>query len=238
MWQLHLGESNQKKPLGELSCLRGPFFAVVVHNETRLPLLNVNLSYKSPSSRRILFLSGGYPSQFSCLEKFMDLMVPGWGCRKGIIIQGRHLKCRFYCGRPVMPEKKRECNGSVCPCTPTEEQYVRTDDQTVYLQYQTNRIPSLSNPPIQTTPPGTLFTAALNFYQLAPMAGTDQQQINTKSLLGYTLRFILALGSVLMFLTIINKYKITRCYCFILLSPNQTLSQSPLYCQHIINVFH
>ena len=46
------------------------------------------------------------------------------------------------------------CNGSVCPCTQTEETYVCTDSQTVYLRDQMTRTPSLANPPILTTPPG------------------------------------------------------------------------------------
>ena len=54
------------------------------------------------------------------------------------------------------------CNGSLCPCIHTEELYVRTDNQTVYIQDQTTRTPSLANPPIRTTPPGTPFTDPLH----------------------------------------------------------------------------
>ena len=49
--------------------------------------MNVNLSYKPPSSWRIIFLSGGYSSQFSCLKQFSALMVPSGGCNMEIIIQ-------------------------------------------------------------------------------------------------------------------------------------------------------
>ena len=38
------------------------------------------------------------------------------------------------------------CNGSVSPCTRTEEYYIRTDIQTVYIQYQMSKTPSLVNP--------------------------------------------------------------------------------------------
>ena len=55
------------------------------------------------------------------MKKFRALVVPVVGFRKGIIIQGRKLKCRFSCGRPVMPDKKKGCNGSNCTCTQTEE---------------------------------------------------------------------------------------------------------------------
>ena len=51
-------------------------------------MLNVQLSYKPPSSWRALLRSGGRPRQFSRLKKFRDLMVPGGGCHKGVIPQG------------------------------------------------------------------------------------------------------------------------------------------------------
>ena len=60
-----------------------------------------------------------------------------------------------------MPEKKIGCNRSVCPFTQTEEQYVRTDGQTVYLRDQTTITPSLANLPIRMIPPGNPFTAPL-----------------------------------------------------------------------------
>ena len=50
--------------------------------------MTVHLSYKPPSSWRVLFLSGGYPRNFSRLKKFRALVVPGKGLRKGVIIQG------------------------------------------------------------------------------------------------------------------------------------------------------
>ena len=125
-------------------------------------MLNVHLNYKPPSSWRILFLSGGYPRQFSRLKKFRALVVPGGVFHKGTIIPERQLNRRFSCGRPVMTEKKRGCTGSFCPCTHTDKYYVRTDGQTVYLRDQKTRTPLLANPPIQTTPPGNLFNALLH----------------------------------------------------------------------------
>ena len=50
-------------------------------------MLNVHQSYKPPISLRILFQYGGYPSKSSCMKIFRDLVVPGGGCCKGIIIQ-------------------------------------------------------------------------------------------------------------------------------------------------------
>ena len=50
-------------------------------------MLNVYLIYKTPSSWRILFWSGGYPRQFSCLKISRFLVVPGGGYRKEIILQ-------------------------------------------------------------------------------------------------------------------------------------------------------
>ena len=116
-------------------------------------MFNVHLSYKPPSYGRILFRLERRPGKFSCIKKFRDLVVSGRFFCKGKIIQGRQLKRRISCGRPVMPEKKRGCNGSICSCTHTEEYYVSTYSKTVYIRYQTTKTLSLSNPPIQTTPP-------------------------------------------------------------------------------------
>ena len=44
------------------------------------------------------------------MKRFRDLVVPGGGCNRGIILQERHIKRKFYCGGPVMPENKRGCN--------------------------------------------------------------------------------------------------------------------------------
>ena len=79
-----------------------PCFAVVVYVEIWWPMLNVHLSYNTPSYWRILFCSGGRPRQFSFLKKFRSLVVLGGGCRKGIILQGSKLKRRFSYGRLVI----------------------------------------------------------------------------------------------------------------------------------------
>ena len=104
-----------------LRSLISPCFAVIVYNETWWSMLNIHLSYNPTTSWRILFHSGGCPRQFSRLKKFRALVVPGGGWHKGIILQWRQLKCRFSCGRQVMPEKKRRCNRSVCKSTQTKE---------------------------------------------------------------------------------------------------------------------
>ena len=54
-----------------------------------------------------------------------------------------------------MIEKKRGLNRSVCLYIQTEKYYVRTNVKRVYLQEDMIRTPSLANPLIQTTPPGT-----------------------------------------------------------------------------------
>ena len=46
-----------------------------------------NLSYKPPSSWRILFLPRVYPRQFIRLKHFRSMAVPSGGCHKGVIIQ-------------------------------------------------------------------------------------------------------------------------------------------------------
>ena len=98
----------------DLRSMCGPCLA-----KTGWPMLNVHLRYKPPRSWRILFWSRGPPRQFSLLKNFRSLVVPGGGCRKGIILQWRHIKRRLSSGRPVVPENKSGCNGSVCTCTQT-----------------------------------------------------------------------------------------------------------------------
>ena len=51
-----------------------PCFTVVVYNETWWSMLNINLSYKPPSSLRITIRSGGYPRNFSRLKN----LGPWW----------------------------------------------------------------------------------------------------------------------------------------------------------------
>ena len=80
-------------------------------------MFNVHLSYKPPSSFRILFDSEGCPRQLICLKKCRALVVPSGGLPKGIILHGRQLNIIFFCGRTVIPEKKRGCNRIVSPCT-------------------------------------------------------------------------------------------------------------------------
>ena len=63
-----------------------------------------------------------------------------------------------------MLEKKRRCNRSIGPYIQTEGYYVHKDGQTVYRQYQMTQTPSLYNPPVETTPPGTLSTDLLQPY--------------------------------------------------------------------------
>ena len=43
---------------------------------------------RTPSYCGILFWPGGCPRQLSCPKKFKALVVPGGGCRKGVILQG------------------------------------------------------------------------------------------------------------------------------------------------------
>ena len=100
-----------------------------------------------------MFWSLGSPRHFSCLKKFMSLVVPVGGCHKSVIIQGSHLRSRFSCGRTSMIENKRVCNGSIYPCTHTEEYFVHTDGKTVYLWYHTSLTHSLTNMSVWTTTP-------------------------------------------------------------------------------------
>ena len=78
-------------------------------------MLNLHPSYKTPSSWRILFWSGGHPRKFSCMVKLRGLVVPVERCQKGIIIQWRQINHRFYYVRPVILDKKRGYNGRIFP---------------------------------------------------------------------------------------------------------------------------
>ena len=98
-----------------------PCLGVVMYNETRWPMFSVYLSYKPPSSWKILFRFGGRPRQFSPLKKFRDLVVPGGGFLKEIIIQWRQLKRGFSCGWSSHAREKMVCKRIVCTWTHTEE---------------------------------------------------------------------------------------------------------------------
>ena len=118
---IHIDESNQHKSSGEFKNPDRPVFCSYVYDETWWPMFNVHLNYKPPSSWRVLYWSKGIPRQFTRLKRFRYLVVPGGGCCKGIILQGRQLKCRFSCGGTITLEKKRECKGIVYKCTHIEE---------------------------------------------------------------------------------------------------------------------
>ena len=98
-------------------------------------MLNIHLSYKAPSSCRVLFSSGGGPSQFSRLINFRSLVVPGGGCQKGVIIQGRHLPSAlmFTCNSPVMLENKGGVMGASFS-TPIQRNstYAKTVRRSIY----------------------------------------------------------------------------------------------------------
>ena len=82
--------------------------------------------------------------------------IPLYGCMdRRSCYKGRQIKRGFLCGRTIILEKKSGCNWSVFPCSHTEEDSIRTDVKTFYLQDHTTQTPSLSSPPVLTTPPGT-----------------------------------------------------------------------------------
>ena len=94
---------------------------IVLYNETGLIMFNVRLRYKPTSSWSILFHSGLLPRQLSCLKNSRDMVVPGGGFRKEIIIQGVQIEFRLSCVRQLFLKIKTYCNGSIFPCTQTKE---------------------------------------------------------------------------------------------------------------------
>ena len=96
-------------------------------------MLKMHLSYKPPSSWRILFLSGGYPKKFSCLKYFRSLVVPDGGFHKGIILQGRQLTS----GLPVIGQSRLRIKGefmgaSVYEFRKMNSMYVQTIRRSIY----------------------------------------------------------------------------------------------------------
>ena len=73
----------------------------------------------------------------------------------GILLMIKIMKAEFPDVIQTWYADNAGCNRSVFPCTYTEEWYVSTYSQSVYLRYQTTITPSLANPPIIETSPGT-----------------------------------------------------------------------------------
>ena len=99
--------------------LNGPFF-YLVWDETRWLVLNAHLSYKPPSSCRILVQYGGHPRQFSKLKKFRALVVLGRCLRKDIIIKGVLAPTEFLTNGHSSFIRSL-FNSNVCPYKNTEE---------------------------------------------------------------------------------------------------------------------
>ena len=75
-------------------------------------------------------------------------------------------------GNAPNPISNASCDWSVCQCTQTEEYYICTDVQRVYLQQQMAQTHSLSNIPLQTMTPGNLYMDPL--HGILPGNGLDR----------------------------------------------------------------
>ena len=102
----------------------------------------------------------------SVIWKIQGYVISQQGMTYGYNSSRESVDLGFTCNRPVIIYNKRGCNGSTCSCIHNEEQSVCTDFQVVYIQYQILRTPSLTNPPLCTTPPGTHIASPL--HPLAP----------------------------------------------------------------------
>ena len=124
-------------------------------------MLNVNLTYKPPISWRILFRSWGYPMQFSCLKFFRALVVPGRDRCKRIILQEIMTPIGVLPNVQSCLRRKWYLTGdSTHAPIHRNSTYAQTVGRS-NLRYQKTRTPSLENPLIRTTPPGTPLTAPL-----------------------------------------------------------------------------
>ena len=109
-------------------------------------MLNVHLSYKTPSSWRILFWSGVPPRQFSHLKKFMALVFPGGGFRKGEIIQGILTPMRVLPNGQWRLRRKGDITGeSVDAPIQRNSMYIQTVNHYIYK----TRRPKHPNSPIR-----------------------------------------------------------------------------------------
>ena len=138
-------------------------------------MLNVHLSYKRISSWRILFWSGGYPRQFSCLEKFRALVVPGGDCHKGIILQGIMTPMVVLTnGQSCLRRKGGVTGASVNALRQRNSLYEQTSRRSIYetrrpkhphspiRRYERRPLGTLSSSPLQV--------ATLCFFHLRPSA--------------------------------------------------------------------
>ena len=119
------------------------------------------LSYKPPSSWRILFRSGGRPTKFSFLKNFRALVVPGGGFRKLIILQVVQLKFSLSCDRGGLFRRKGDVSGSsVHVSRPINSPYIQIFRRSIYNTRRPGH-PHLPIFLITTTPRGPCFTYPL-----------------------------------------------------------------------------
>ena len=104
-------------------------------------MLNVHLSYKPTSYWRIMFWSGGYPSQFSRLKVFRVLVVSIRGCCKGIIPQGIMTPTRVLTDEQSCLRRKGYVKGAYVHATiESNSIYVHTVRQSIYETIRTKHL--------------------------------------------------------------------------------------------------
>ena len=109
-------------------------------------MLNVHLRYKLPSSWRLIFWPGERPRHFSRLKKCRNLVNPREGGRTGGNIQVFLIRMGVLLnGKSCLKRKWGITVASVHAPIQRNIPY----GQMVYLRDQMNRIPSLTNPPVQ-----------------------------------------------------------------------------------------
>ena len=137
--------------------------------------MNVHLSYKPPSAWRIIFRSGVYPRQFSCLEMFRSLVVPGGGFCKGVIIQVIITPTVVLTnGQSCLRRKGGVTGASVNALRQRNSLYEQTSRRSIYetrrpkhphspiRRYERRPLGTLSSSPLQV--------ATLCFFHLRPSA--------------------------------------------------------------------
>ena len=123
----------------------------------------MHLSYKPPSSWKIMLWYEGCPRQFIRLKFFRELEYTIGLCRKGIILQGRQLPSGLpLIGQSFIKRKGYVPGESIHAPRQSNSPYRQTFRRSVF-EIRRSKQPHSSILQRKQIPPGTCFTALLRF---------------------------------------------------------------------------